>query len=257
MQRRAFTLIELLVVIAIIAILAAILFPVFARAREKARQTSCLSNMRQLGLAMLQYATDYDGIMYHLNGRGFNFPNCTICNNTGCCTDNRGWCDPEIVADPDLGPRKYIAALVPYIKNTDIFYCPSDAYKKQHICRSTYAGVGPQNDNQYDHYYTSYRFWNTAGCTGIGGTFEQPGQVRIDQEAWFPPIGEGWGSPSCSNPNMKPLQPGRIQMFREDVPLHLTPQTGQFGAIYAVNICFRDGHAKMWFREPNRVYPDE
>jgi prepilin-type N-terminal cleavage/methylation domain-containing protein/prepilin-type processing-associated H-X9-DG protein len=59
-MRKGFTLIELLVVIAIIAILAAILFPVFAKAREKARQSSCLSNMKQLGLAMMQYAQDFD-----------------------------------------------------------------------------------------------------------------------------------------------------------------------------------------------------
>src|SRR5579859_6093805 len=62
-RKNAFTLIELLVVIAIIAILAAILFPVFAQAREKARAISCLSNMKQLGLAFLQYQQDYDESM--------------------------------------------------------------------------------------------------------------------------------------------------------------------------------------------------
>jgi prepilin-type N-terminal cleavage/methylation domain-containing protein/prepilin-type processing-associated H-X9-DG protein len=60
MKRRAFTLIELLVVVAIIAILASILFPVFAQAREKARQATCASNMRQVGMALLMYRQDYD-----------------------------------------------------------------------------------------------------------------------------------------------------------------------------------------------------
>ncbi|NLO04745.1 MAG: prepilin-type N-terminal cleavage/methylation domain-containing protein, partial [candidate division WS1 bacterium] len=63
MRRKGFTLIELLVVIAIIAILAAILFPVFARAREKARQTSCLSNLKQISLAVIMYTQDYDDRM--------------------------------------------------------------------------------------------------------------------------------------------------------------------------------------------------
>jgi len=62
MMRRGFTLIELLVVIAILAILAAILFPVFAHAREKARQTSCLSNLKQLATATQMYLQDYDSI---------------------------------------------------------------------------------------------------------------------------------------------------------------------------------------------------
>jgi prepilin-type N-terminal cleavage/methylation domain-containing protein/prepilin-type processing-associated H-X9-DG protein len=70
-NRRGFTLIELLVVIAIIAILAAILFPVFAKAREKARQSTCQSNLKQIGLAMAQYAQDYDGIlMPYADGTG-------------------------------------------------------------------------------------------------------------------------------------------------------------------------------------------
>src|SRR5258705_13707105 len=71
-QRRGFTLIELLVVIAIIAILAAILFPVFAQAREAARTSSCLSNTKQISLAVLQYVQDYDERMpcyvYNVNG---------------------------------------------------------------------------------------------------------------------------------------------------------------------------------------------
>ncbi len=70
MKHRGFTLIELLVVIAIIAILAAILFPVFARAREKARQTSCLSNVKQLGLGFLMYAQDYDERLLPMSNSG-------------------------------------------------------------------------------------------------------------------------------------------------------------------------------------------
>lgn len=96
-MRRGFTLIELLVVIAIIAILAAILFPVFARAREKARQTSCLSNLKELGLAALMYTQDYDE----------TFPR----NRAG--------------GPPYIGPY-WQQIIEPYIKNRQIFICPSD-----------------------------------------------------------------------------------------------------------------------------------
>ncbi len=104
MSRKGFTLIELLVVIAIIAILAAILFPVFARAREKARQSSCLSNVKQLMLAIMMYAQDYDETLPYASAWG------------------------------EAATPSYITwyqALMPYVKNSQIIVCPS--YPNQSI----------------------------------------------------------------------------------------------------------------------------
>ena len=101
----AFTLIELLVVIAIIAILAAILFPVFAQAREKARQTSCLSNMKEIGLGMVQYVQDYD----ELNPTAYF---------------HKAW-NPAS-GGTALGYIHWSALLQPYIKSNQVWVCPSD-----------------------------------------------------------------------------------------------------------------------------------
>jgi len=101
-SKKGFTLIELLVVIAIISILAAILFPVFARARENARRTSCMSNLKQIGLGILMYSQDYDE----------KFPQARVelTASKVTATNPYGWAD----------------ALQPYVKSVQLFQCPSE-----------------------------------------------------------------------------------------------------------------------------------
>jgi prepilin-type N-terminal cleavage/methylation domain-containing protein/prepilin-type processing-associated H-X9-DG protein len=131
-SRRGFTLIELLVVIAIIAILAAILFPVFAQAREKARAIACLSNNKQIGLGIIQYVQDYDE----------RFPdglNSNQTNPAGPYSVGVGWA----------------GGLQPYIKSVPLFKCPDDS-----------ASVSTQNGEPFSP--ISYGF--NSNLAGNGGT---------------------------------------------------------------------------------------
>lgn len=134
----AFTLIELLVVIAIIAILAAILFPVFAQAREKARSITCLSNMKEVGLGLRMYMSDYDETLFFRTSSNADATRAHIAV-------------PK--TDPSYNALQWWNTLMPYIKSTAIFACPSDsgptvspdASGKAVIRRSLVASVGTES----------------------------------------------------------------------------------------------------------------
>ena len=129
----AFTLIELLVVIAIIAILAAILFPVFARARENARRSSCQSNMKQLALGIIQYTQDYDE-MYPLATTG----------RTGSAGASPGF------------PVGWADASFPYIKSYQIFQCPSE------VSPPSTTVDDPTLGGYTDYWYNPALSWNRS-----------------------------------------------------------------------------------------------
>jgi prepilin-type N-terminal cleavage/methylation domain-containing protein len=148
-RRSAFTLIELLVVIAIIAILAAILFPVFAQAREKARQTSCLSNLKQMSLAIMQYMQDYDGVVPLYRTR-----------------DSFIWRSPVTggnvffgaYAETNRFTGTYWTALVqPYIKTWDVQACLSEQNTSVFDFRMT-GGIhyGPNFGINAEYLYNTY-----------------------------------------------------------------------------------------------------
>ena len=142
-MRRGFTLIELLVVIAIIAILAAILFPVFARAREKARQTSCTSNVKQMMMGVLMYVQDYDERLL------LGVHPCAV------------WPGANALTHSYLTPNIAFGHLLePYCKNQNIFVCPS----------------GDAADACWGHTYqynSSLFSASSAGAPGAGLTLAQ------------------------------------------------------------------------------------
>ncbi len=144
MAKRGFTLIELLVVIAIIAILAAILFPVFAQAREKARQTTCLSNLRQLGTAFVMYRTDFDGRNPGPADSGrcpgeWRAPDWPYWMTGFVSRMEAQWVPCYAVLTRATDPNSEVSGIwlfywdriskgviYPYVKNADIYICPSD-----------------------------------------------------------------------------------------------------------------------------------
>jgi len=149
-KRKAFTLIELLVVIAIIAILAAILFPVFAQAKESAKNSACLSNTKQVALAMMQYQSDNDDVLPQLDNNG----DC-LYGDIPCSVPD--WGDARVPAsNPNVRPMLG-NVIQPYIKNWDMMYCPSVGKTRwREAVAQTGLGInwdGPYVQQKEDLYY--------------------------------------------------------------------------------------------------------
>jgi prepilin-type N-terminal cleavage/methylation domain-containing protein/prepilin-type processing-associated H-X9-DG protein len=197
LSRKGFTLIELLVVIAIISILAAILFPVFARARENARRASCLSNVKQLGLAALQYTQDYDEKL------------------------------PSSYIGSAIPTAYWFQQIQPYVKNSQVFFCPSDATHTASNSIQYTTNIG---------YGWNWVYLTQAACT---------------------PAGYGCGGVSLSY-IQSPSQTVMLGDSQDALP-YVISRTGLYGALPrhfdGADFCFVDGHVK-WFKIPGTITTD-
>ncbi|MHB8997602.1 MAG: DUF1559 family PulG-like putative transporter [Armatimonadota bacterium] len=221
MRRHGFTLIELLVVIAIIAILAAILFPVFAKAREKARQSSCLSNVKQMILGVMQYAQDYDE----------RYPGGLTGSDTSQGPVTRSTYFTVAKATSDI--------IFPYVKNTQLFTCPS-------------------SPNPASTYSSNYGFnsrlcpqLTTAGTAAVSlGQVTRPAEVFCVLDAgpymvgWdhdmLTPQGSFWYVPgTCGSRN--PAGVGAVALTGASMQDFVSGRHNE-----GINVGLADGHAK-WF----------
>ncbi len=177
-QRHGFTLIELLVVIAIIAILAAILFPVFARARAKAQQNNCLSNTKQLMLAVIMYASDYDEMLPR---------------------DNFG----SIMVGGSPQNQTWARVIQPYVKNQQIFVCPSKQendflYEKDPD--TVWAPCGYGVNDSYLFRGIGYSVTSTASVQSPAETIALGERYGLNKVRLYAPVAEGGAgaNPKCN-----------------------------------------------------------
>jgi len=218
--RSGFTLIELLVVIAIIAILAAILFPVFARARENARRSSCSSNLRQIGLAIKQYIQDYDE----------RYP--------GLFSDEGG---------TEIGWAQNIQ---PYAKNLQLFQCPSEASPNGSVYK--FAPNPYPNNSSFTDYYYNENFTNRIDDLG-DLTTDRSGIV--DAELSHPTVtvvlGEGHSGGWAYSRKTTEEDPGKLWDDVHGVDPDSTAAAPHVRHLEGGNYVFGDGHVK-WLK-PNTI----
>lgn len=207
---KGFTLIELLVVIAIISILAAILFPVFARARENARRASCQSNLKQIGLGMFMYSQDYD----------------------------EKFVSHFMVDTPDKSnPYGWADALQPYLKSTQIFQCPSETNSAALGTSGTFSGIPDPTAFGYTDYYINVALAGVSdaaldspsltvmlGEGGKGSAYNE-GNARYQGDS-----GVGTGSSGCTIADRL----AESSIYQGGMTRHLG----------GANFTFADGHVK-------------
>jgi prepilin-type N-terminal cleavage/methylation domain-containing protein/prepilin-type processing-associated H-X9-DG protein len=233
---RGFTLIELLVVIAIIAILASILFPVFSRAREAARKSSCSSNVRQLTLACLSYAQDYDELLP---------------------------CDYF----PINPHTRLIGEILPYLKNTQILYCPSAS--KMTVAPDvacTAANVGYGNISYYYYSYDNNLAtgvpWGTAPATIPGGSTDGTSTWLAKASGGFLTGGMFGGETYCKNgPRALSVASEGTNISVSDIWVWSDPFYGSANAqkihsssFGSINVGYLDGHVKFQPGQAKNVF---
>ena len=208
--KRGFTLIELLVVIAIIAILSAILFPVFAKVREKARQITCLSNEKQIGLGIMQYSEDNDETNPYVFG------------NNG--TPDSSW----------------ETLVLPYIKSAGVFACPDDTYSRGATNVNSQGNSVPGTTPQISSYSMVLAWGDWGGTYSASGSklasITSPSTTIITCERWngYHFMDPGWAQDMWCND-------GEFFGGQNGGPAAATGHTG------GSNYSFCDGHAK-WMR---------
>ena len=221
-RKSAFTLIELLVVIAIIAILAAILFPVFAQARAKARAISCLSNVRQVGLAYAMYVQDYDEISPVIYSSSTSAGNvCSATDSTGC---RREWWNP----------------LLPYVKNIELFYCPdrSDGTAANHTAWEQAQGIRKWSGFGYNWGPMMWRGGGLLGRQQPSGLGSQSFLPGVPLAAITEPAGTFAFGDTYDTPRATIGIAFAADQFRGGSNSALRHTSGSF------NYAFVDGHAK-------------